>query len=319
MSAIDNTEGDLPLVTLGLPTFNGQRTIRRALDSIVAQSYPNIEVIICDDDSTDRTAQICAAYASKHENVSFEVNEQNLGDFGVGNIAKIAGMARGEYFVWMCQDDVWDVDFVSKLTAAVTSAPGIVAAMPACELFWINGKERLSDTYRISKVYWPQNASLTDNFFRIMRRTHEAETGRKIVLSYVIHGLVKTQLFRQSLELVNAPVELERHMVALWSLAGKLVYVDEELYLKEAPDMLLAMSENVSAEASHHAEMRESKHGEIAKRRSPFIRSTVRFLKAVWKLNGVTLWNRLVGSFLFLRYALDRAPGRIIKAVKPSS
>jgi glycosyltransferase involved in cell wall biosynthesis len=54
-----------PLVTLGVPVYNGQRYLARALDSLLAQTFDDFEIVLCDNASEDRTAEICAAYAAR--------------------------------------------------------------------------------------------------------------------------------------------------------------------------------------------------------------------------------------------------------------
>ena len=55
-----------PLVSVVIPVFNGEKTIRRAIESIFEQTYPNIEVIVVDDSSTDSTAEILRSFGDAH-------------------------------------------------------------------------------------------------------------------------------------------------------------------------------------------------------------------------------------------------------------
>ena len=99
-----------PLVTVCLPTYNGAAPVRRALDALLAQDYPNIELLIADDASTDDTPHICAEYAARHPHLRFRRNARNLGSWG--NFAQLLREARGEYLLWASQDDWWDPRFV---------------------------------------------------------------------------------------------------------------------------------------------------------------------------------------------------------------
>ena len=59
---------NLPLVTIGLPVYNGEQWINQAIDSLIDQDYENIEIVIADDQSTDNTAKICKKYSKIYSN-----------------------------------------------------------------------------------------------------------------------------------------------------------------------------------------------------------------------------------------------------------
>ena len=70
---------NFPLVSVVLPTYNGEDTLERCLESIMAQDYPNFEVLISDDCSADSSANIAAGFARRYPNVSFSANKERLG------------------------------------------------------------------------------------------------------------------------------------------------------------------------------------------------------------------------------------------------
>jgi len=93
---------DLPLVTIIVPVFNGERYLRESLDSIVSQTYPRIEVLVMDDASTDRTPEIIAAYGDR---VRGRRQARNRGIYGNANDG--IALARGEYVAIYHADDVY--------------------------------------------------------------------------------------------------------------------------------------------------------------------------------------------------------------------
>src|SRR6266508_180906 len=99
-------EREAPLVSIGMPVFNGQRFIRQALDSLLSMDYPNFELIISDNASTDGTAEICQDYAARDRRIRFYRNAKNEGAFG--NFARVLALARGNYFMWAAHDDIWE-------------------------------------------------------------------------------------------------------------------------------------------------------------------------------------------------------------------
>ncbi len=68
-----------PRVSIGLPVFNGERFVAEAIDSILAQTFTDFELIVSDNASTDRTEEICRQYAEKDERIRYVRNRENYG------------------------------------------------------------------------------------------------------------------------------------------------------------------------------------------------------------------------------------------------
>jgi len=69
-----------PRVSVGLPVYNGEKFISEALDSIIAQSFEDLELIISSNASTDGTDEICRAYVARDKRIRYYRNETNIGD-----------------------------------------------------------------------------------------------------------------------------------------------------------------------------------------------------------------------------------------------
>ncbi len=113
-----------PLVSIGIPVYNGERFVRQALDSLLAQDYRNVELIISDNASTDRTAEICQEYLTTDSRIRYYRNDNNLG--AVANFNRVFELSRGKYFMWAAHDDVWDATHVRKCVAALEHNPSAV-------------------------------------------------------------------------------------------------------------------------------------------------------------------------------------------------
>ena len=68
-----------PRVSVGVPVYNGERFIRQTLDSLVDQSFKDLEIVISDNASTDGTAAICEEYARRDDRIRYVRNERNVG------------------------------------------------------------------------------------------------------------------------------------------------------------------------------------------------------------------------------------------------
>ena len=99
---------DLPLVSIAICVYNGERFLREQLDSLVNQTYPNIEIVALDDRSTDASVDILNEYANKYSSFRVTQNEENLGY--VKNFEKAITLCKGEFIALCDQDDIWDLE-----------------------------------------------------------------------------------------------------------------------------------------------------------------------------------------------------------------
>lgn len=100
-----NMTSPSPLVSVVIATYNGERFLREQLDSIIQQTYPNIEIIAVDDCSSDNTVTILNGYAARHANMTVVKNAQNIGY--QKNFEKGFLLAKGDYIAPCDQDDIW--------------------------------------------------------------------------------------------------------------------------------------------------------------------------------------------------------------------
>ncbi len=101
-----------PRVTIGLPVYNGAQYLRAAIDSLLSQSFEDFELVICDNASTDSTAQICKEYAAIDKRVRYERQPRNLG--AASNYNRTFELGRGEFFKWAAHDDLCRPDFIRR-------------------------------------------------------------------------------------------------------------------------------------------------------------------------------------------------------------
>lgn len=92
-----------PLVSVLTPTYNAEKFIAAAIESVLQSSYTNFELIICDDCSTDTTVAIVQKYKQQDSRIKVYINEQNLGDYPNRN--KTASYAQGTYLKYLDHDD----------------------------------------------------------------------------------------------------------------------------------------------------------------------------------------------------------------------
>ena len=114
-------QSNLPLVSIGLPVFNGEKHLSSAIESLLNQSYTSIEMIISDNCSTDSTSEICEDYVEKDSRLKYYRNDMNIG--AAKNFNKLVSLAKGTYFMWAAHDDVWNRMYVEKCVEKLENEP----------------------------------------------------------------------------------------------------------------------------------------------------------------------------------------------------
>ncbi|MHC5060097.1 MAG: FkbM family methyltransferase [Planctomycetota bacterium] len=122
-----STANDQPLVTVEMIAYNAEKYIAAAIDSVLAQTYENFELLIIDDGSTDRTNQIINSY---HDTRIRYIHKQHKNRWSGTNIA--ISQAKGQYIITVDSDDFIAADYIEKMVAAAQSRPEIDYFYPAC-------------------------------------------------------------------------------------------------------------------------------------------------------------------------------------------
>lgn len=116
-----------PLVSIGLPVRNGEAGILRALQSLTAQTWPNLEIVVSDNASTDGTVALVQQVVARDPRVRLICQERDIGM--MANFHAVAAEARGDYFLWAAHDDTRDADYVRVLMAAMATQPARVVVV----------------------------------------------------------------------------------------------------------------------------------------------------------------------------------------------
>jgi len=129
-----------PKVTIGVPIFNGASTIHRLLDSLVSQDYPNIEIVISDNCSTDNSAEVCLSYVKRFSFVSLIQQPENTGLYR--NSYFVTEQGIGKYFMWAHHDDWFDQNWISEMVKALEKRPQLSSAIGPTRVYDSGGASR---------------------------------------------------------------------------------------------------------------------------------------------------------------------------------
>lgn len=187
---------DLPLVSIGMFLYNEGRFVREALAALLAQDYPNLEIIISDNASTDDTASICRELAADDARARLICQESNIG--AAANSILVLDEARGRYFMWASGHDLWSPNLVTECVRALEAHPG--AAIAYAESDWIGADGAKLDRYagsydtrgmdiitRFFTVFWgnlhPVLGLIRTDYLREIPKIHACAGADQIVLA----------------------------------------------------------------------------------------------------------------------------------------
>ena len=113
-----------PVVSVGMPVYNAERYIEEALASILGQTFDDFELVISDNASSDRTWEICRAYAEKDERIRCFTMPRNVGV--IENFNNVFRLSTGRYFKWAAADDVCGPDYLRQAVDVLEADPSVV-------------------------------------------------------------------------------------------------------------------------------------------------------------------------------------------------
>ena len=113
-------------VGIGLPTHNGEPFIAQALESLLAQEHGEIEIVVSDNASTDRTPDIVRDFMRRDSRIRLERSEQLV--TAPQNFNRVFALSSGPLFMWAADDDLWDPAYVRRCVAALAADPEAVMA-----------------------------------------------------------------------------------------------------------------------------------------------------------------------------------------------
>ena len=205
-----------PSVSIGLPVYNGADYLAVALDSILAQTYSDFELIISDNASSDATQTICEAYAARDSRVRYLRSDVNIGPNP--NFMRALGFARGQYFKWIAHDDYHATDYLARCVEVLEANPHAVGVHTLVNV--IN-----ADGGTVVRYDGGIDGSDSDDVAERLR----AMTYRRHSCS-AMFGLFRLDALRRSNGLQGEYHACDRAMLAELALLGPILRVDDYLF-----------------------------------------------------------------------------------------
>jgi glycosyltransferase involved in cell wall biosynthesis len=261
----DRDEGRRPRLTLGLPVYNGERYLAASLDSLLAQTFQDFELIIADNASTDATPAISRAYAAADPRVRYLRHEHNMGASFNHNV--VVQQARGEFFKWVSHDDLYAPELLERCVQALDDRPEIVAAHAWTAFIGGAGEVVQEAPYRLETA-----DPRPERRFRSLLYTFGGDD---------IYAVVRTRVMRRVAPLDSFHLA-DRVWVADLVLQGPICTVPAYLFFRrDHPQRAERSSTSVRARCSQLDPRRSDP------RRHPVVRLVgeypLAFLRAIWR------------------------------------
>jgi glycosyltransferase involved in cell wall biosynthesis len=196
-----------------MPVYNSEKYLAPAIESVLAQTYSDFELIISDNASTDQTPMICQEYAARDPRIRYHRNPHNLG--ANPNINQVFKLASGEYFKWAFYDDLIAPEFLSKCVEVLDQNPDVVVCVPNSNVIDQEGKFLGVHTYKADATLDQPHLR-----FRNFVLTHDS--------GWELFGLMRANVLRKTALHASFPGS-DLVLLAELALHGKYHILEEAL------------------------------------------------------------------------------------------
>ena len=238
MRQASESAAEVPLVSVGVPVFNGEAFLEDAIRSVLAQTLGDLELILCDNASTDRTAEICRDYEGRDARVRYFRNPRNLGAAANYNLA--FSHARGRYFKWLAHDDRMLPSFLAKTRRILEERADAVLCNTVVSYIDASGAHLgLYDT----KLTGADSLSPSERFGWLVLRSHTCVD---------FFGLIRREALRGSL-LHGSFHGADRALLAQLALRGRMIKLPAPLLaIREHPNRYTRAQRGSGERAAWH-------------------------------------------------------------------
>ena len=209
---------DLPRVSIGMPTYNGEDTIQESVESILNQTYENIHLFISVNKSNDKTFTKLSHLYGNHPKISLIKNQEFLDAHQ--NFFKVLSMSQDDFFMWASDDDYWDPKFIQHGMNALTDGrdyffPNFVT----CDMSNKKAGKSSNDRFRFLENDDASTRML--NFINLHHLSHKCN---------IVYSLFRTEFLRQ--QWAKQDISDDGALGALISFYGKASVSDSVLFYK---------------------------------------------------------------------------------------
>lgn len=273
-----------PRVSIGVPVFNGEDYLESALDSLLAQTFSDLEIIIGDNASTDGTEAICRAAAEKDSRVRYIRHEKNLG--AAPNYNLVFEVSRGEFFKWAAHDDICAPTLIEKCVQILDNNEDVALAAPRTRIIDAAG-QTVRDLDPEMELQADDSLQRLREFF-VFHLSPQA--------CNPVFGLYRREILART-GLIGSYPASDMILLAHIAMEGKLVLVQEPLFLRRYhPNTSVKKNPDMKDRAQWFNTQRT--HGV----QLIYWRWCREYLRSVWS-SSLGFSQRVTGTGIVLRWA----------------
>ena len=254
--------GARPVISVGMPVYNGEEYVASAIQAILDQTYGDFELIISDNASDDATESICREFAARDPRIRYYRNPENVG--AARNYNRLVDLARGRYFRWSNADDLFAPELHERCLEALEANPRAVLSYGSTEIIDQHGNT--TRTYH-------DNLHITDERASDRLPRYFEQVG----LTNAIYGLMRTDAVRKTSVFGDATLPAaDIDFMAELVLLGEFIEVPGPLFYRRMH------AEASSFDRQDHERQQRFWRAQASPFKLPVLRRNLRYLRRVW-------------------------------------
>ncbi len=262
----------VPTISVGVPVYNGEQFLSETIDSILAQTCRDFELIIVDNASEDATEAICREYADRDERIRYFRNPENIG--AARNFNRAFELARGEFFRWSNADDLLEPELHEACLKGLMENPAAVLCY---------GKTEIIDESGSVVEPYDDNLHLPFDSARVRFATFFERIG----MVNAIYGLMRADAMRQTGLFGDATLPApDVGFMAELSMQGQFIEVPKVLFKRRMH------AEASSYDRSNDAKMQVFWRAQASPFKLPKLRRNLRYMQRAWR-TGLAVREKL--------------------------
>ncbi|UCG57946.1 MAG: glycosyltransferase [Phycisphaerales bacterium] len=217
----------VPRLTVGLPVYNGARFVGKAIESILAQTFMDLELDISDNASTDETEEICRRYTEKDKRVHYDRNEKNIG--AAPNYNRLFEASKSEYFKWAAHDDALAPEYLMQCVKVLDSDPSVAVCHTDTVYVDPETQQTLEQYDGYDDLLDLRSPEPHVRFGNYLFRPHKGP-----IRWNAIFGVMRASVLART-PLIGAYVLSDQVLLGELALLGKIYRVPEKLFIRGNP------------------------------------------------------------------------------------
>jgi len=246
-----------PIITIGVPVYNGESFLEQALDSLLAQTFQPMKILIADNASVDRTESICRDYARRDSRIHYVRHDKNLG--ATENFNFVFQNCQTKYFKWQASDDICMPEFVERCVDKLEQNPDAGWCHSKSDLVDGQGKSWLpklpENDFRVKRmedgsVWWDSSPRRFDTSDDPVKRFASVVLGVNWCVD--CYGVFRTEFLKKTRMYIDL-YGSEKVLLAELALYSKYCHVDELLFQQRLHDQASSFKKKEDVKTDYHA------------------------------------------------------------------